>query len=479
MIGIEFLLIISLLGITLLLFLKNRVLINFLSLSLSLLSFITALTYYLNMSRTLKNFHFLLSYEWIPAWKVSFSIGLDHINAPFILLNTFITFVAVVLSTKTVKERISSYMSLLLLLSFFVNSLFLSTNLLQFFFFYEAMLIPSVLLILRWGGQNSSQAAFKFLLYTFSLSIFLFISILATYFYGGGFEFESLANLKLSNQGRLLILLGFIIAFFVKIPIIPLHGWLKDAYYESPMPVTVYLSSVLGKMGIYGILRVIPYFGDILPQISQWMIGLCLISFVYSAFLALSVKDIKLMFAYMSLSHVGMITAGVFTGNIMGYQGSLLQSINHGILSAGLFYIAELIHRNTGSFDSEKFGALSKRIPAITFFTFSLIMAMGGFPGLNYFTGELLILSGLFRENIYLGFFSLIGVALGVVYLSWFFYRVFLRKPAGELSNYMKDVVSWELMILAVFFMISIYLGLVPDFILSGIREVIFFGGRE
>ncbi|MEN2994066.1 MAG: NADH-quinone oxidoreductase subunit M [Thermodesulfovibrio sp.] len=476
--GIELILITLLFGAILAWIIKNRTTVFAIALCSSIVSLIIALFYYLSMERTIKNFQFYLSYEWISAWKVNFSIGFDHINAPFVLLTTFITVVAIALSIKVIKDKISSYIALILLLSFFVNAFFMSTNLLQFFFFYEAMLIPSVLLIQRWGGKNSYQAAIKFLIYTFSFSVFLFIAILATYFYGGGFDFESLANLRLNAQSKLLVLFGFILAFFVKIPIIPLHGWLRDTYYESPMPVTIFMSAVLGKMGIYGILRIIPYFGDIIPIISQWIIGLCLISFVYSAFLALSVKDIKVMLSYMSLSHVGIITAGVFTGNIQGYQGALLQSINHGILSAGLFYIAELLYRHTGSFDSEKFGALSKKIPALSFFTFALIMAMGGFPGLNYFNGELLLLSGIFRKNILLGFLSILGIAIGVIYLSSFLYRVFLRKPAGELSFYVKDVISWERFLLALFFLISIYFGLVPDFILSGVREIILFGGR-
>lgn len=478
MTGIESVLIIPLLGVVLVTITKKRVLVKTIAILSSLVSFLIALLYYLNLNRAKAGFQFISSYEWISTWKLNFSLGFDHINAPFVLLNSFITVVVVLLSTKTIRERLNSYMAFMLLLSFTVNAFFMSTNFLQFFFFYEAMLIPSVLLIQRWGGKNSYQAALKFLLYTFGFSIFLFIAILGVYIYGGGFDFESLGSLKLNNHGKLLIFLGFVLAFFVKIPIVPLHGWLRDAYYEACMPVTIFLSAVLGKMGIYGLIRIIPYFSDALPAVGQWIIFLCIISFVYSAFLALSAKDMKVIFSYMSLSHVGLITAGVFTGNTQGYQGALLQSINHGILAAALFYVAELLYRYTNSFDSEKFGGLSKRIPAITFFTFAFIMAMGGFPGLNYFNGELLLLSGIFRENMMLGFFGVFGVALGVVYLSWFFYRIFLKKPGGEMSKYVKDINDWEFIVLSLCFLLSIYLGLVPDFILSGIREIVSLGGR-
>lgn len=476
--GIELILIIPLIGAGLMLFLKDRFLSGIVSLISSILSFVIALSYYLDFDRTKVGFQFVSSYSWIPSWNLNFSLGFDHLNGPFVLLTSFITVTVVLLSIKTIKERLYSYMAFLLLLSCTVNAFFMSTNFLQFFFFYEAMLIPSVLLIQRWGGERASHAAIKFLLYTFGFSIFLFIAIIATYFYGGGFGFESLINLKLSSKPKLLLLFAFILAFFVKIPVIPLHGWLRDAYYEAPMPVTIFLSAVLGKMGIYGLIRVIPAFSDVLPTISHWIIALCLISFLYSAFLALSSRDMKVLFAYMSLSHVGIITAGVFTGNIYGYQGALLQSINHGILSAGLFYIAEILHRQTDSFDSEKFGALSKRVPVMTFFTFALIMAMAGFPGLNYFNGELLLLGGIFKENTLLGFFGVFGVALGVVYLAWFFYRVFLRKPGRELSYNVKDAVLWEAIVLALFFSLSIYLGLNPDFIISGMREIVSLGGK-
>jgi len=470
MLGIELILIFPLLAAFLIWKVRNRTIVNLIALISSSLSFIIALIYYFNFDRTKKGFQFLTSYEWISAWKLNFTLGFDHINAPFVLLTTFITLMVILLATKTIKDKISSFMSLSLLLSVSVNAFFMSTNFLQFFFFYEAMLIPAVLLIQRWGGDNSFQASIKFLIYTFGFSIFLFFAIIATYYYGGSFYFNSLENLKLSETAKLLLLFGFILAFFVKIPIVPLHGWLKDAYYEAAMPVTIFLSAVLGKMGIYGILRVIPYFNDVLTIVNQWIIFICLISFVYSAFLALNSKNIKVLFAYMSLSHVGIITAGAFTGTVQGYQGVLLQSINHGILAAALFYVAELLSRDTKSFDLEKFGALSKRVPALTFFTFSFIMAMGGFPGLNYFNGELLLLSGIFRENLYLGFIGVFGVALGVVYLSWFFYRVYLRKPGAELSTYVKDVISWELLFLVVLFLISIYLGLNPDYVLSGVK---------
>lgn len=476
--GIELILLFPLLGIFLIWITKNSKVVSLIALLSSLLSFLIALSYYLNFDRTKQDFQFLSSYEWISAWKLNFTLGFDHINAPFVLLTTFITVVVILLAIKTVRDKIASFMAFLLLLSLSVNAFFMSTNFLQFFFFYEAMLIPSVLLIQRWGGDNSSQAAMKFLIYTFGFSIFLFIAIIAVYYYGGGFSFSYLESLKMNKPTKLLLLFGFILAFFVKIPVVPFHGWLKDAYYESPMPVTIFLSAVLGKMGIYGILRVITYFNDVLSSVNFWIMLLCLISFIYSAFLALKAKDIKVIFAYMSLSHVGIITAGAFTGNLHGYQGVLLQSINHGILAAGLFYIAELLNRDTKSFDSEKFGALSKRTPALTFFTFSLIMAMGGFPGLNYFNGELLLLSGIFKENAVLGFLGVFGVALGVVYLAWVFYRVFLRKPACELSQFVKDIVSWEALILCLFFLLSIYLGLNPDFILSGVREIVSLGGK-
>lgn len=478
MLGVKLILLLPLIGAILVWMIRKRFLVNLVAISLSLFSFLIALFYYLNLDRTKREFQFIFSYRWISAWNLDFSVGFDHINAPFVLLTTLITTVAVVLSAKTIKEKLSSYMALLLLLSFFVNTFFMSTNFLQFFFFYEAMLIPSVLLIQRWGGRNAYEASLKFLLYTFGFSLFLFIAIIAVYFYGGGFRFDSLSQLSLTAQSKMLLFISFLLAFFVKIPIVPLHGWLREAYYEAPMPMTIFMSSVLSKMGVYGTLRIAPYFSDTVSLVSNWIIALCVFSFIYSAFVALTAKNTKIMFSYMSLSHIGMITAGVFTGNILGYQGTLLQSINHGLLSAGFFYIAELLQRQTQSFDSEKFGGLSKRVPALTFFTFALIMAMAGFPGLNYFNGELLLLSGIFKENIYLGFFSVFGVALGVLYLAWFFYRVFLRKPAAEMSYYVKDVSSWEFLILLLFFLISIYLGLNPDFVLLGLKNIISFGGK-
>jgi len=479
MIESSFIFLISLLGAFLIFILKNREISKLIALFSVSITFFVTLYIYLQLERNIDGFQFVTLFSWIPQWALHFSTGLDRLNAPFVLLTSFISLIVVLLSLKTIKDKLQSYLTLFLILSSSVNAFFISTNFLQFFFFYEAMLIPSVLLIQRWGGSKAREASMKFLIYTFGFSIFLFISIIAVYIYGGGFEFERLYSMNLSDQAKTLLFVGFLLGFLVKIPVVPFHGWLRDAYYESPMPVTIFLSAVLGKMGIYGILRVFPAFSDVMPTIGQWVILLCLISFIYAAFLALSERDLKVLFAYMSLSHVGIITAGALTGNIYGYQGALLQSINHGVLAATFFYIADLIHRNTATYDSEKFGQLAKKVPALTFFTFAFVMAMGGFPGLNYFNGELLLLSGIFKNNIIFGFLGVIGVAIGVVYLSWFFYRVFLRKPGGDYSAKLLDIGSWEFLVFVVNFFIVIYFGLNPEFILGGFKELLqSFGGR-
>lgn len=469
---------IPLLGAFFIVLFKNQSLQRFFAVLSSFLALIVSILQYISLDRTAKGFQLLWEYLWIPSWSLSLSFGFDELNAPFVLLTSFITLISVILSLRTIERNIGNYLALLLLLSASVNAYFLSTNFLFFFFFYEAMLIPSVLLIKLWGGRKASEAAMKFLIYTFGFSIFLFASILAVYLFGGGFSFDSLYNLRLTSESKMLVFMGFVLAFAVKIPIVPFHGWLRDAYYEAPMAITIFLSAVLGKMGIYGLIRVSPAFYQQISAYGDWLVGLCIFSFVYAAFLALFERDLKAMFAYMSLSHVGIIAAGVFTGNINGFQGSLLQSINHGILSAAFFYVAELLYRNTNSFEIERFGALSKKVPAMTFFAFAFLMAMGGFPGMNYFNGELLILSGIFSKNLVLGFASVFGVAVGVVYLAWYFYRVFLRKPGRELSSLVGDVKSWEFVIFSILFALSIYLGLNPDFILSGVRELTLFGGR-
>ncbi|WP_297210714.1 MULTISPECIES: complex I subunit 4 family protein [Thermodesulfovibrio] len=469
---------IPLIGALVLVIVKNQSFQRAFAVLTSLLTLILSLFQYTSLDRANKGFQLLWEHLWIPSWNLSISFGFDELNAPFVLLTSFITLISVLLSLRTIENNIGKYLALLLLLSASVNAYFLSTNFLFFFFFYEAMLIPSVLLIKLWGGRKASEAAMKFLIYTFGFSIFLFASILAVYIFGGGFSFDSLYNLRLTSESKMLIFMGFVLAFAVKIPIVPFHGWLRDAYYEAPMAITIFLSAVLGKMGLYGLIRVSPAFYQQILAYGDWLVGLCIFSFVYAAFLALFERDLKAMFAYMSLSHVGIIAAGVFTGNILGFQGSLLQSINHGILSAAFFYVAELLYRNTKSFDVERFGALSKKVPAMTFFAFAYLMAMGGFPGMNYFNGELLLLSGIFNKNTLLGFIGVFGVAVGVVYLSWYFYRIFLRKPGKELSTLVRDVRSWELVIFSILFVLSIYLGLNPDFILSGVRELTLFGGR-
>ncbi len=466
-----------LLGGLLIFLIKDRRFSKFISYLSSLISLIAFFVLFLNFEKT-GGFQHVISLEWIPAWRVNIEFGLDKFNAPFAILTSLISIVAIHLSLRTAIERVENYLSLILLLQFTVIGFYLSTNLFLFFIFYEAMLPPAFFLIYRWGTGDSYRAAFKFLIYTFAFSIFLFIGIIGVFMAAGSFSFESLKELNLSLQDKTLLYLAFFLAFAVKIPIVPLHGWLRDAYYLSPTPITIFMSAVMGKMGIYGLLRVTPYFSDVLLEIGWAIILLCLISFIYAAFLALNQRDMKLLFSYMSLSHVGIITAGLLSGTLQGLNGSLLQSINHGVLAASFFYLAEIFKRQTKSYDMDRLGALSKRVPVLVFFTFAFVMAMGGFPGLSYFNGEILLLSGIFRHSVILGFLAIIGVAIGVVYLCYFFYRVFLKKPGSDMSLLVRDVRGFEFVIFSVFFIITLYLGLNPSFVIGQVENIFTYYGR-
>lgn len=475
------LVLLPLLGAGLNMFIRHRWVGIFMGLFSSLATLIITLLAFLSLDPSVKSFQLVDLYPWISSWGVNLGFGIDHLNGVFLLLTALISVVVILLSIKTVKEKISSYLSMILLLEGIVMGYFLSTNLLEFFLFYEAMLIPAFLLIHRWGGERSGYASMKFLLYTFGFSSFLFVGVIAVYFVSKSFDFSVLYSVRMPADLQVLLFLSFLLAFAVKIPIFPLHGWLRDTYYEAPIPVTIYLSAVLGKMGIYGLLRVLPAFPVALANLGPWVVLLCLFSFVYAACLALSERDIKTMLSYMSLSHVGIITAGAFTNTLYGFEGAALQSFNHGILSAALFSVALILYTRTGSFAIDGYGALAKRAPWLVFFTCAFIMAIGGFPGLNYFNGELLLLGGIFFMSKILGALAILGVGIGVTYKAWFFYRVFLRKPGAELSRFVSDLRKVELAVFWVLLVVTIYLGLKPGFLIGELQN--FFasigGGRS
>ena len=456
-------------GIFVLLLLRKPGLIRGVSLATTILAFIVSLPLYMGFDRTTYKAQFVERYSWLPSWNLYYTVGVDGISLPFILLITIISILCILVSWRTINERVRDFHICLLSMVTIMIGIFVSLDLFQFFIFWEAMLIPMFLLIGVWGGEDRIHAAVKFLLFTLGGSIFMLAGIVALFFLGGKtFDIYILSSTGFPLKTQLWLFAAFFAAFAVKIPLVPFHSWLPSAYREAPTAATVLMAAVLAKMGTYGFLRIsFPLFPEASRLLIDPLIALSVVSIIYGAYLALAENDLKRLIAYSSLSHMGFIALGIFTLNKAGIEGGTLQMINHGVITGALFICAGIINERTQNMRIGDYGGLSKSVPmfAAVFTIFAL--AGSGFPGLNYFVGEFLILSGAFKASLLFASLSIFGVILSVAYLGWLYYRLILGEQNPETEGRLYDLSKREFLMLLPLVFITIYVGLQPQALLS------------
>ncbi|HET8843154.1 MAG TPA: NADH-quinone oxidoreductase subunit M, partial [Ktedonobacteraceae bacterium] len=334
-----------------------------------------------------------------------------------------------------IEQKVKTYMAFMLLLECGILGVFLSTNLFVFYIFWELMLIPAYLLVGTWGGERRIYAAFKFVLYTSVGSLLMLAAIIALGYYhqlaaGGNYTLDlfSLLQTRLDPAVQTWLFLGMGLAFAVKVPFIPFHSWLPDAYSEAPAPVTAMLAGAMSKTGAYGFLRFcIPLFPQAFQQFSTLLSVLAVVGILYCALLALVQTDMKRLLGYSSISHLGLVMLGMFTLNVQGVDGSVLQMVNHGITTAALFLIVGIIESRTGTRRLSDFSGLSLRVPILGSVLLIACLSSLGLPGLNSFSGEFLALIGIFQHNIVLG---VLATAV-VVPAAWYLINLFLGVMRG------------------------------------------------
>jgi NADH-quinone oxidoreductase subunit M len=346
-------------------------------------------------------------------------------------------------------------------------------DLILFYIFWEAMLVPMYFLIGRWGGERREYATLKFFLYTMAGSALMLVAIIAlavlNYQDTGvlTFNLTTLGDLPLKLGAQMWLFLAFALAFAVKAPVWPLHTWLPDAYVESPTPVTVMLAGVLSKMAIYGLIRFcLPLFPSAVDAIRPWIWLLAIIGILYGSLIALVQSDMKRLVAYSSLAHMGMIVAGVLASNALGIQGALIQSISHGLTVTALFILVELLESRRGTRLVEDFGGLWKSIPLFGTVLLTVILASIGLPGLSGFPGEFAMLVGIFRESTAAAVFATLGIVLG----AWYMLNLFRKAFAGPLdraeNRALLDLRRREAVILLPMVALMFVVGILPNLIL-------------
>jgi len=425
---------------------------------------------------------------WIPALGINYSLGADGISALLVALTALLTVLCIGASFR-IEQKVKNYMAFMLLLESGIIGVFLSTNLFLFYIFWELMLIPAYFLVGSWGGERRIYAAIKFVLYTSVGSLLMLAGIIALGYYhqkvaGGGYTLElaALLNTKLDSGVQLWILLAFAAAFAIKIPFVPFHSWLPDAYCEAPAPVTALLAGAMSKTGAYGFLRFcLPLFPNAVQTLSPLFNTLAVIGILYCAWLALVQTDIKRLLAYSSISHLGVVMLGMFAfnvrsilggsvaQNVQGIEGSVLQMVNHGITTGALFLIVGFIEARAGTRRLNEFGGLARRVPILATVMLIAVLSSLGLPGLNSFSGEFLALLGAFRNN---ALFGTLGT-LVVIPAAWYLTRFFLgimegpRQSEGpvavaERKGLLSDLQLSEFLVLLPLLVLIFYIGIQP-----------------
>jgi NADH-quinone oxidoreductase subunit M len=428
---------------------------------------------YLRFDKTSSALQFVEAVRWIPSWNVVYGMGVDGISLPFIFLAAVLSVLCVGASWTAVQTRVREFYAALLVAETAMIGLFASTNLFLFYVFWELMLVPMFLLIGVWGGPGRIYAAVKFLLFTLAGSVLMLVGLIALLHASGTLDFQALAQttLRLSPTMQAWLFVAFSAAFAVKVPMFPVHTWLPDAHTEAPTAGSVILAGILLKMGGYGLLRIaLPILPDAVQLFLKPMLGLSAIAIVYGAYVTLVQTDVKRLIAYSSISHMGFVTLGIFTLNRSGLEGAILQMINHGIVTGALFLCVGMIYERTHTREIVDYGGLSTIAPVYSTFLALFCLAAAGFPGLNSFVGEFLIIGGAFRTWPWLGAMAVWGVALGTTYILWLYYRVAMGEANPGLRGLRLDLNAREVATLAPLALLALVIGLYPESVLGFLR---------
>jgi NADH-quinone oxidoreductase subunit M len=413
--------------------------------------------------------------QWIPAFGISISLALDGLSLLMLLLTFLLGILAVLTSWEEIQYRIGFFHFNVLWVLAGITGVFLTMDLFLFYFFWEVMLIPMYFLIAIWGHENRRYAAYKFFIFTQASGLMMFLAILGLYYVHGNltgtftFDYFQLLGTSFDSRTELWLMLGFLVAFIVKLPVVPFHSWLPDAHSEAPTAGSVILAGLLLKTGAYGLLRfVVPLFPNASHDIAQWAMLFGVIGILYGAILAFSQTDLKRLVAYTSVSHMGFVMLGVFAFNEWATQGVIMQMITHGISTGALFILAGSIYERIHTRNIEEMGGFWSQMPFMG--TIGLIFAMAslGLPGLGNFIAEFLTLIGAWKANHTLTIMAAIGLVLGTVYSLRILQKVFYGNV--QINRTLLDLSLREKFILVPLVLIIIWLGLFPQTVLNTVK---------
>src|SRR5450759_1429752 len=414
---------------------------------------------------------------WIPTLGANYHIGIDGISLLLIMLTTLMGFIAILASWNGIQDRVKEYYAMFLILQTGMIGVFLSLDFFLFYVFWELVLVPMYFIIGVWGGPRKLYAAIKFFLYTLAGSVLMLLGILTLYFAHFSqfgfytFEIAELMKLNLPLGTQQWVFWAFFIGFAIKVPMFPFHTWLPDAHVEAPTAGSVILAGVLLKMGTYGFLRFsLPLCPDALGSNARflgltsvgWVAALSIVGIIYGSMVAMVQKDMKKLVAYSSVAHLGFVMLGIFALNNAGIQGGILQSINHGLSTGGLFLLVGIVYERTHTRMIADYGGLSGVMPVYAMLFMVILLASIGLPLLNGFVGEFTILTGVFLADWRWAAWASLGVILGAAYMLWLYQRVFFGELTNEKNKGLEDVNLREILTLAPLIAMCFWIGLYP-----------------
>ncbi|MEI8295338.1 MAG: NADH-quinone oxidoreductase subunit M [Alphaproteobacteria bacterium] len=420
-------------------------------------------------------FQFVENRAWIPFFQTRYHLGIDGISLFFVLLTTLLMPLCILSSWRSIENRVRKYMMAFLVLETFLIGMFCALDLVIFYIFFEAVLIPMVLLIGIWGGEHRIYACFKFFLYTLFGSVLMLVAIMVIYSHTWTTDLPTVIEMRLPFAVQAWVWWAFFIAFAVKIPMWPLHTWLPDAHVEAPTAGSVILAGVLLKMGGYGLLRFsLPLFPEASLYYAPFVIVLSLIAIVYTSLVALVQTDIKKLIAYSSVAHMGFVTLGIFTFNSQAVSGAVFQMLSHGIVSAALFLCVGVIYDRFHTREIKYYGGLVTRMPRYAFFFMLFTLASLGLPGTSGFVGEFLVIVGVFSVNMVAASIAATAMVLGASYGLWLYRRIIFGTLTTNLEPRAMLDLDWrEIVVLGTLAVLVLLAGIHPQFLLKVINPAV------